>query len=131
MDPRVTEHARLIVTYATGVKKGDQVLIMASDYGLDLASEIYKEAARLGGSPLIMMTPSEVNRAYYEVTPEEYLDMFPRHFYDLTKASDVVISIRSDVNTKTLGNVDPAKMGRRDKTVRPVQDERLSARKTV
>jgi len=128
MDPRVTEHARLIVTYATGVKKGDQVLIMVSDYGLDLASEIYKEAARLGGSPLIMMTPSEVNRAYYEVTPEEYLDIFPKHFYDLTKASDVVISIRSDVNTKTLGNVDPAKMGRRDKAVRPVQDERLSKR---
>jgi aminopeptidase len=128
MDPRVTEHAKLIVTYATGVKKGDQVLIMASDYGLDLASEIYKEAARRGGSPLIMMTPSEVNRAYYEVIPDEYLDIFPRHFYDLTKASDVVISIRSDVNTKTLGNVDPSKLGRRDKAVRPVQDERLSKR---
>jgi len=64
MDSRVTEHARLIVTYATGVKKGDQVLVMASDYGLDLASEIYKEASRVGGSPLILMTPSEVTRAY-------------------------------------------------------------------
>jgi len=76
---------------------------MASDYGLDLASEIYKEASKLGGSPLIIMTPSEVNRAYYEVTPEEYLDILPKHLYELTKASDVVISIRSDINTKTLG----------------------------
>ena len=128
MDPRVTEHAKLVVTYATGVKKGDQVLIMASDCGLDLASEVYKEAARLGGSPIIMMTPSEVNRSYYEVTPEEYLDIFPRHLNDLTKASDVVISIRSELNTKTLGNVDPGKLRRRDKTVRPIQDERLSKR---
>lgn len=128
MDPRVTEHAKLIVTYATGVKKGDQVLIMASDYGLDLASEIYKEAAKLGGSPLIMMTPSEVNRAYYEVTSEEFLDLFPNHLYELTKASDVVISIRSDINTKTLGNVDPKKQTRRDKTLRKIQDERLSKR---
>ena len=124
----MTEHAKLIVTYATGVKKGDQVLIMASDYGLDLASEIYKEAAKLGASPLITMTPSEVTRAYYELTPEDYLDIFPKHLYELTKASDVVISIRSDINTKTLGNVNPKKLTRRDKTVRPIQDERLSKR---
>jgi len=128
MDPRVSQHAKLIVTYATGVKKGDQVLIMASDYGLDLASEIYKEAAKLGGSPLIVMTPSEVTRAYYEVTPEEFLDIYPKHLYELTKASDVVVSIRSDINTKTLGNVNPKKLTRRDKTVRPIQDERLSKR---
>jgi len=124
----VTEHAKLIVTYATGVKKGDQVLIVASDYGLDLASEVYKEAAKLGASPLIVMTPSEVTRAYYEVTPEDYLDIFPKHLYELTKASDVVFSIRSDINTKTLGNVNPRKLTRRDKTVRPIQDERLSKR---
>ncbi|MCJ7507092.1 aminopeptidase [Candidatus Bathyarchaeota archaeon] len=128
MDPRVSQHAKLIVTYATGVKKGDQVLIMASDYGLDLASEIYKEAAKLGGSPLIVMTPSEVTRAYYEVTPEEFLDIYPKHLYELTKVSDVVVSIRSDINTKTLGNVNPKKLTRRDKTVRPIQDERLSKR---
>lgn len=128
MDPRVSQHAKLIVTYATGVKNGDQVLIMASDYGLDLASEIYKEAAKLGGSPLIVMTPSEVTRAYYEVTPEEFLDIYPKHLYELTKASDVVVSIRSDINTKTLGNVNPKKLTRRDKTVRPIQDERLSKR---
>jgi aminopeptidase len=101
---------------------------MASDYGLDLASEIYKEASKLGGSPLIVMTPSEVNRAYYEVTPEEYLNLFPNHMYELTKASDVIFSIRSDINTKTLGNVDPKKQTRRDKTLRKIQDERLSKR---
>ena len=128
MDPRVAEHAKLIVTYSTGVKKGDQVLIMASDYGLDLASEIYKEAAKLGGSPLIVMTPSELTRAYYEVTPEEYLDMFPNHLYELTKASDVIVSVRSDTNTRTLGNVDPGKLTRRDETTRKIRDERLAKR---
>ena len=128
MDPRVTEHAKLIVTYATGVRKGDQVLVMASDCGLDLASEIYREAAKLGGSPLIMMTPSEVTRSYYEATPEGFLDIFPRHYYELVKASDVIISIRSDLNTKTLRNVDAGKLTRRDKVLRPVQDERLSKR---
>ena len=128
MDPRVSQHANLIATYATGIKKGDQVLIMTSDYGLDLASEIYKEAAKLGGSPIIMMTPSEVTRAYYEITPEECLDIFPKHLYELTKASDVIISIRSDINTKTLGSVNPKRLIRRDKTTRPIQDERLSKR---
>ncbi len=124
----MSEHAKLLVTYSTQIKKGDNVLIQSSDCGLDLASEIYKEAAKRGASPMIMMTPSEVERSYYEIAPEQYLEVFPNHLYELTRASDVVFVIRSDVNTRTLSNVDSRKLSVRARVTRRILDERLTKR---
>jgi len=128
MDHRITDHARFIVTYSTEVKRGDHVLIVASDCGLDLASEVYNESAKLGASPIIVMTPSEATRKYFELTPEEYLDIFPRHLYELIEASDVIISIKSDLNTRSLSNIDPRKMTRRDRATSRLRDMRQSKR---
>ena len=75
-----------------------------------------------------MITPSEVDRSYYEVTPEEYLGIFPNHLYELTKASDIVFLIRSDVNPRTLSNVDPSKLTTRGRVTRKIHDERLTKR---
>ncbi len=124
----MNEHAKLLVTYSTQIKSGDNVLIQSSDYGLDLASEIYKEASKRGASPMIVMTPSEVERSYYEVTPEQYLEIFPNHLYELTRASDVVFIIRSDLNTRTLSNVDSKKLSTRARITRRILDERLTKR---
>lgn len=128
MDPRVLEHAKILVSYSTKVKKGDNVIIRVTDYGRDLATEIYKEASRLGASPLIITLPTEAIRGYYELTPEEYLQVFPKHYYELTKASDVVIFIRSDENTKYLSGVDPKRISARRLTVKEIMDERLRKR---
>ena len=128
MDPRISKHAKILVNYSTQVKKGDNVLIQLNDYGKDLATEIYKEASILGGSPLILTTPTEAVRGYYELTPEEYLRVFPEHYYELIKASDVVISIRSDENTRYLSNADPERISARKLTVKNIDDERLRKR---
>jgi len=50
MDPRIEEYARFIVTRSTEIKRGDQVLIIVSECGPDLAFEIYNEAAKLRGA---------------------------------------------------------------------------------
>lgn len=128
MDPRISEHAKILVNYSTKVKKGDNVLIRISDYGKNLATEIYKEASRLGASPLIVTLPTEAVRGYYELTPEEYLQVFPKHYYELTKASDVVIFIRSDETTKYLSGVDPKRISTRRLTVKKIDNERLKKR---
>lgn len=128
MDPRVVEHAKILVNYSTQIKKGDNVLIQISDYGKDLAVEIYKQAAVLGASPLIVIMPDEAVRGYYALTPEEYLQIFPEHHYALVKASDVVISIRSDETTRYLSNVDPKRISARSLATKKLADERMSKR---
>ncbi len=128
MDPRVVEHAKILVNYSTKVRKGDNVLIQISDYGKDLAVEIYKQAAALGASPLIVTTPDEAVRGYYTLTPEEYLKIFPKHYYELVKASDVTISILSGETTRHLSNVDPKRISSRSLTIKKISDERLRKR---
>jgi len=108
--------------------KGDNVLIQIVDEGRDLATEIYREVAHVGGQSLIITTPSEAARAFYEVADEETLNAMPRHYLELVKASDVIISIRSNSNTKSLSNVDPKKISGRSKALKTLQEERLSKR---
>ncbi len=128
MDPRVSEHAKILVNYSTKVRKGDQVLIGITDGGRDLATEIYKEASRLGASLLIVTVPTEALRGYYEVTPEDYLNVFPQHYYELVRASDVVISIHSEENTRYLSTVDPKRISARSLALKRISDERLKKR---
>ena len=128
MDPRVSEHAKILVKYSTKVKKGDNVLIQLTDYGKDLAAEIYKETSILGASPLIVTMPTEAVRGYYDLTPENYLQVFPKHYYELIKASNVIISVRSDENTRYLSTIHPKRISARSLTTKKISDERLKKR---
>ncbi len=48
--------------------------------------------------------------------------------YELTKVSDVVFIIRSDLNTRTLSNVDSERLFTRARVTRRIIDERLTKR---
>ena len=128
MDPRIVQHAKIIVDYSTGIKKGDNVLIQISDFGVDLATEIHKRVSRLGASCLIVTSPTEAAEAYYQFTPNRYLKIFPDHLYQLAKASDVFISIRGESNTRALSNVDPSKISLRSTVLQRIQEERMKKR---
>ncbi len=128
LDPRISEHAKVLVEYSTRVKAEDKVVIQISDYGRELATEVYKEAAKRGASPLITMVPAEALRGYYELTPEEYLQTFPGHYYELVKASDVVIHILSEENTRYLSSIDPKRISVRSLATKKIADERLRKR---
>lgn len=128
MDKRILDFAKIIVHTSTSVKRGDDVLIQISDDGLDLATEIYKEAIRVGANPLILTTPSEATRSFFEIADEKTINTMPKHFFELIKASSVIISIRSELNTRTLSNTDPKKISLRSKALKELRDERLRKR---
>lgn len=128
MDYRLIDFAKLLVQTSTRVKRGDTVLIHIVDEGQALATEVSKEVARVGGQPLIITTPSEATRGFYQVADDETLTAMPTHYLALVKASDVIISIRSNTNTKSLSNIDPTKIRARAKALQPLQEARLSKR---
>jgi aminopeptidase len=128
MDPRVIKHAKIIVNYSTEIKKGDNVLINISDQGLDLAVEVFKQASKLGASCLIVTSPTEATEAYYQVTSGKHLKIFPNHLYQLVKATNVFISIRSEVDTRALSEVNPFKISLRSKILQIIQEERMKKR---
>jgi aminopeptidase len=128
LDSRLFDFAKLIVHTSTRVKRGDNVIIQISDKGQDLAIEIYKEVVHVGGHPLIIATPSEATRGFFNIADDETIKTIPKHYFDLVKASDVIISIRSNVNTKSLSNVNPQRISLRSKTLKKLQEERLRKR---
>jgi len=137
MDPRVVEHAKWLVNYCTRVKRRDNVLIRlggaqsGGDEGLELATEVYKEASRQGANALILIFPNEAVRGYYEVTPEADLATTPSNYYDLVKRSDVVIAIQAEVNTRFLEHTDPKRIGTRLRALHSISEEQLKKRWTA
>jgi len=124
----VTSHAKILVDYSTSVREGDMVLITVEDQGFDLACEVYKEVSKRGASPLIVAFPSEATRGFYVETPEEYITVFPKHYYELVKASDVSIRILSSSNTKALSSVDPRRISKRALATKAISDVVLKKR---
>lgn len=130
MDKRVVEHAKWLVNYCTGVKRGDNVLVRlggaqysGDSEGLELAIEVYKEASRLGAFPIIVAFPSEAMRGYFEVTPEETLSTTPKNYHELMKLTDVVISIQAEENTRFLEHTDPTRIRKRLQALQPITQE--------
>jgi aminopeptidase len=128
MDPRIVRHADIIVNYSTKLKKGDNVLIQFNDLGKELAVEIFKQASKLGASCLIVNSPNEAIESYYQFTPVKHLKVFPKHLFQLVKASDVIISIRSVANTRSLSHVKPSKISLRSTVLHKIQEERMKKR---
>ncbi len=128
MDSRLLDFAKLLVHTSTRVERGDTVLIHIVDVGQDLATEVFKEVARVGGQPLIVTTPSEATRGFYQAVDDATLTTMPTHYLELVKASDVIISIRSNTNTKSLNNIDPTKIRARAKALQHLREARLSKR---
>ncbi len=125
---RVRELAEIVVAHSTRVRKRDNVLIQYADDGLDLAAGIHKECSSRGANALILTTPVEVVKCYYDVTAPTYLRNFPSHYYALVRSSDVIISIRSEKNTKALSSVDPKRISQRTVATKKIADERLRKR---
>jgi len=127
LDPRITKHAEIIVNYSTRTKERDNLLIQLSDYGMELAQEIFRFAVNRGANPIIVVTPTEATRQYYNID-SKYLNNFPQHVYELVKNSDIIVTIRGGNNLKALSNVQPAKISLRSTVLKKIQNERLEKR---
>ncbi|MHA1908723.1 MAG: aminopeptidase [Candidatus Thorarchaeota archaeon] len=128
MDPRIEEHARILVEWSTEVKKGDMVAIVASPLAHDLAVAVTKQVAARGGQPMTLMSSEEITRAFYDGADADTLGTEPTHMKALTEKCDAYIFIRSPMNTKALANVDPKRMMIANKANQDIQAIRLSKR---
>ena len=122
MDPRVTEHAKILVDYSCEVKKGDHVVVVVEDYGQDLAHEIVKLVAKKGGTTVIVQRSPEMERALLDASPDEYVSNFPDHYFEMIKKTDVFIRIQSTGNTRALGNVSPDKFVKYQLMQKPMKE---------
>ena len=128
VDPRIKEHARILVEYSTKVQAGEMVYIICDLDAHPLAVEVVKKCAERGAATLTIMDSSELSRGYMDAATNATLDLFPQHQMDAIKASDVLFRFRSPSNTRTFAGVDPKRLMRRQKTTNPISEEVLKKR---
>jgi aminopeptidase len=128
MDPRIEEHAKILVDWSTEVKAGDMVVIDATPDAHELVVALHKEIAKAGGRVVTLMNSEEAHRAFYEGASDETLKTVPAHLKAIIEKCDVFIALRSPVNTKALANVDPKRVLMNNKAHQEIQGIRLGKR---
>ncbi|MCF2137682.1 MAG: aminopeptidase [Candidatus Thorarchaeota archaeon] len=131
MDPRVAEHARIIVEWSAEIKKGDKVIIRATPETQELVVALNRELARVGAHPVTLMELEEASRAYIDAASEETLQEIPDHVKALYENSDAIVMIRSPANTRAMAGADQRKLVTLSKAMRPMSNVILSKRWTV
>lgn len=128
VDPRIKEHARILVEYSTKVQAGEMVYLISDLDAHPLAVEVVKKCAERGAATMTIMDSSELSRGYMDAATDAALDLFPRHQMEAIKASDVLIRLRSPSNTRGFAGLDPKRLMQRQKITKPISEEILTKR---
>ena len=124
MDPRIEEHAEVIVDHSVGVEEGDDVVVQAPAVAEDLVVALYERIGERGARPYAMGSPTRAVRAFLQATDGESFDT-PGHAMAAMEAADAVVLVGGSENTNELGDVDPGTMSAYQASLKPLHEERL------
>ncbi len=127
MDPRIREHAEIIVDHSTDVRTGDNVVISTPNVAEDLAVALHEVVGDRGATPVHLASESRAQRAYLRATDAETFET-PTHAKALYEESDVLIRVRGETNATEQSDVPPDKQAAHSKAYQPVQEAALSKR---
>jgi aminopeptidase len=114
----------------SGISQGDVVRVAAPEAAKPLYVELRRAVLRAGGHPIGHYLPSDdrqlnVSRDFYELASEEQIDFFPdKYMRGLVDQIDHQVSILADADMHSLEGVDPAKIMRSGKAMKPWIDWR-------
>jgi aminopeptidase len=125
MDPRIREHAEVIIDHSTEIEASDNVVVSLPSIAEDLAVALHELLADRGAAPLFLYNSERAQRAYQR-NAEEFET--PGHEKAMYEAADAVIIARGGQNAVEESDVPPERKAAYRRAHRPVQKERLSKR---
>lgn len=125
MDPRIRQHAEIIIDHSTSITAGDNVVIVAPPVAEDLAVALHEFIGDRGATPVYLAGSSRARRAYLRAS-EEFET--PSHELAMMEESDAVIHVRGDTNATEGSDIPPEQEASFSRALRPVREERLSKR---
>lgn len=124
-DNRVAKLARILIDHSTHVKVGDRVAIEAITVAEPLVRELYELTLKRGGLPHILLHLPEEEEIFFNLAEEKQLDFTPTFQKLVVDEFDVYIRARSEVNTRALTSVDPARQARWQKAMAQVRNQMM------
>jgi aminopeptidase len=111
-DQRAEALAQILVRYSTRVENGDVCVIQSTTAAESLVQAVYEEVLRAGGLPIMQLTTTGSQAAFYDLASDEQLDWIPPTTTWTAENADVRIAIMGDVNARELSQADPKKQAR-------------------
>ncbi|MBW2997263.1 aminopeptidase, partial [Candidatus Woesearchaeota archaeon] len=128
VDERIKKLAKILVEHSAKVKKGEKVVIGGDVAAEPLIKEVYKLCLKKGAHTAVHARLPGMSSIYFKQASPSQLKKFPEVLMFESKKSDAFIGIRATSNTRELSNVDPRKIGVREKICRPISDVRMKKR---
>ncbi|MDS0282587.1 aminopeptidase [Haloarcula onubensis] len=125
MDPRIREHAAVVVDHSIDLSEGDDLVIDAHPVAEDLVVALHELAADRGANPLVVQDRlGERYRRAFLRNREEFET--PDHTAALYEAMDKYIAVRGSANVTETSDVDPETTAAYQQAMQPLLSERLS-----
>jgi len=127
MDPRIEEHAEIIVEHSTDVQPGDEVLVRAPPAAEDLVVALYEKLGEIGAKPIHVGRNARARRSYLRAMDEDDFELVGSMMAAVEEV-DVSVAIRASRNTHESGDVDPGKTTAYGAAQRPIQEAMMEKR---
>lgn len=121
-DPRIDAVAAILVDYSVDVQPGEFVVIRGAPEGAPLILAVYRRVLDRGGHPWLRLSldgTAELMLKYGSDAQLDYVSTIDRQLIEEARAS---IGIWTEINTKALSNVDPARQARLEVARRPLSE---------
>jgi aminopeptidase len=130
-DARYTKLAKLLVNYSTALKKGDRVLVEATDVPDEFVVELLRTIRRVGATPLVEVRHSRVTRELLRETNEPHARLIREVELHRMRKVQAYVAIRGAHNANELSDVAPDRMALYSRTLRPLLDYRVNKTRWV
>lgn len=111
-DPRIEKLADVLVSYSTGIKKGDLVAIRGDPVAMPAIRAVYERVLRAGGNPFWQPMSEDLEDTFFEAASDEQLAFLSPLAMHMIDTIDVRISFWAEGNTKRKSRVDPARLSK-------------------
>lgn len=130
-DPRFAKLARLLVEYSTRLKKGERVLVDATDVPDAFTIELMRAIRRVKAVPLVEVRHTRVVREMLRDTNEVHSGLLRDIEMFRMKKVQAYMAIRGSANANENADVPSDRMALYSKTLRPVLNYRVNKTKWV
>jgi len=108
-DPRIRNHAKLLVRYCVGAKSRQTIGVGGGSISEPLILRIYEELLKAGAYPVLRMSPDELSCSLFRYGKKHHFTTVSPFQRAYAGCVDATISILSQTNTRELSGADPRK----------------------
>lgn len=122
MNPILQSYAHLLIQYCVSLQKGEKLLIRSTTLAEPLVKEVYREALRAGGLPVIMLDIAEQERLFLQEADEHQLKFINPLYQTAINEYQAYIYIRAPHNMAENRNSSAKFPEIHQNALKPIQD---------